>query len=131
MSEKKRSCSPDCRHPKCTPMTADEYQAACRRTMAKTLAESPREALASLAMGLSGEAGEVSELTKKYLFHARFQDPGEYREKMLEELGDAAWYLFRLADEMKITPAELFEYNQRKLLRRHPPETTETSSEPA
>jgi NTP pyrophosphatase (non-canonical NTP hydrolase) len=44
-------------------------------------------------MGLAGEAGEVVDLLKKHLYHARPLD----RAALTKELGDVLWYLTDVA----------------------------------
>lgn len=43
--------------------------------------------IASFAMGLSGEAGEVTDLLKKHLFHGKLCDLAQ----LISELGDVIW----------------------------------------
>lgn len=52
--------------------------------------------LAYLALGLTGEAGEVSEKIKKFI-----RDGGVLDEaSVIKELGDVLWYLTRLANTL-------------------------------
>lgn len=67
-------------------------------------------ALAYLALGLNGEAGEVAEHIKKYIRDSHV-DTGA----VIKELGDTLWYLARLADELGYTLEEVAELNLLKL----------------
>ncbi len=58
-----------------------------------------------LALGLTGEAGEVAEIIKKHL---------------REELGDVLWYLTVLAEMNGLTLAEIAVENIHKLKARYP-----------
>lgn len=67
-------------------------------------------------MGLSGEAGEVSELFKKHLLHGKELD----RVELVKELGDVAWYFFHILNTMGISFDEVLEENVTKLCNRYP-----------
>lgn len=70
------------------------------------------------AMGLSGEAGEILNKVKKVL---RDNDGVFSAEKKLEiakELGDVAWYVAALANELNVDFANLIEANLVKLNKR-------------
>ena len=45
-----------------------------------------------MALGLTGEAGEVAEMVKKHVFHGHPMDDGKVL-KLLKELGDVLWYI--------------------------------------
>lgn len=98
-------------------MDNTEYMLECRRTMSRTQADTRKEILASLAMGLCGEAGEVSEVLKKHLFHGKYPDP---KAKLLEELGDLLWYATRIIDESGLSLEEVMTANIAKLRSRYP-----------
>lgn len=66
-------------------------------------------------MGLCGEAGEVSELVKKYLFHGH--DLNE--DRMIEEMGDVFWYFTLLCIEMGVSLDDIMRANIAKLRARH------------
>lgn len=87
--------------------------------MSQTQAVTHREVLCSLAMGVAGEAGEVSEVVKKHLFHGKYTEE-EFDEKLKSELGDVLWYLTRLADERGWSLEDLFASNVKKLSARYP-----------
>lgn len=63
-------------------MNADEYQ---RRSMhTANYAGTERERLTNIALGLAGEAGELCEHIKKYVFHKHGLDKAE----LVYEAGD-------------------------------------------
>ena len=68
------------------------------------------------AIGMCGEAGEVSELIKKYAYHGHTID----REHLARELGDVLWYVSYMADMFGYSLGEIMEMNQEKLAKRYP-----------
>jgi NTP pyrophosphatase (non-canonical NTP hydrolase) len=68
-----------------------------------------------LALGLVGEAGEVTEKLKKIVRnkHGRWSYPDN--EELAKELGDVLWYLAVLADAFGIPLSQIAEMNQKKL----------------
>lgn len=93
-------------------MDADEYQRLCLRTAGG----GKSDRITYTAMGLSGEAGEVLDETKKFLFHNHPYD----RDKFLKELGDTAWYLAMCSLAHGFTLSEVMEANIEKLRQRYP-----------
>ncbi len=96
-----------------------------------------RDAMFLSALGLNGEAGEVSEilleaglsgedlsrstskiaeLIKKHLIHGKDLD----RDRLKDELGDVLWYFFLALNTFGLTFAEVAEGNVTKLCARHP-----------
>lgn len=75
----------------------------------KTAVYPDEEALSYLALGVSGEAGEVAEKIKK---HKRGDDLD--LEKARKEIGDVLWYLARLSDELGFDLGDVAEENLRK-----------------
>ena len=75
-----------------------------------------RDAQFLAALGLNGEAGEVSELIKKHLLHGDTLDIDHLRE----ELGDVLWYFFHALNTYGLTFEEVAEGNVKKLCARHP-----------
>lgn len=95
-------------------MDLAEYQRLSRRT-----AEYPREAwLAYPALGLAGEAGEVTEHAKKAIRDDDGQVTEERRAAMAKELGDVLWYVAQLASELQLDLDEIAQANLDKLLSR-------------
>lgn len=68
------------------------------------------------AIGICGEAGEVSELIKKYAYHGHTIDT----EHLARELGDVLWYVSYMADLFGYSLGEIMEMNQEKLAKRYP-----------
>lgn len=68
------------------------------------------------ALGLTGEAGEVSDLVKKGIFHEKGID----LEHLKKELGDCAWYLAMICDACGFTLDDVMQTNIDKLKARYP-----------
>ena len=93
-------------------MDANEYQRLCEITAGGD----NNDRIAYTAMGLSGEAGEVLDETKKLLYHKHPYD----LDKFLKELGDVAWYLAMCSLAHGFTLSEVMEANIKKLQARYP-----------
>ncbi len=92
-------------------MTGNEYQKEALRT-----ASGMCRSLANCAMGLSGEAGECTDIIKKHLFHDHDLD----KKHLAKELGDVAWYLAVCADIIGYDLDDIFMLNVYKLKARYP-----------
>ena len=68
------------------------------------------------AIGMCGEAGEVSELVKKYAYHGYAIDT----EHLARELGDVLWYVSYMAHLFGYSLGKIMEMNQDKLAKRYP-----------
>lgn len=68
------------------------------------------------AMGMCGEAGEVSELIKKYAYHGHTIDT----EHLARELGDVLWYVSYMAHLFRYPLGKIMVMNQEKLAKRYP-----------
>ena len=68
------------------------------------------------AIGMCGEAGEVSELVKKYAYHGHTIDT----EHLARELGDVLWYVTYMAHLFGYSLGEIMAMNQEKLAKRYP-----------
>ena len=68
------------------------------------------------ALGMCGEAGEASELVKKYAYHGHAMDT----EHLARELGDVLWYVSYMAHLFGYSLGEIMEINQDKLAKRYP-----------
>lgn len=75
-----------------------------------------RDALVKNGLGISGEAGEVTDLIKKNHFHGHKLD----RQKLIEELGDVLWYITSTAQLIESDLNEIMHYNREKLDKRYP-----------
>jgi NTP pyrophosphatase (non-canonical NTP hydrolase) len=75
-----------------------------------------KERLIAGGLGLVGEAGEVADLLKKYLFHGKELN----REELIAELGDVRWYLEHLCVTLKVSLEDIESANVAKLKARYP-----------
>ncbi|PEM64410.1 nucleoside triphosphate pyrophosphohydrolase family protein [Bacillus toyonensis] len=84
--------------------------------------------LSNVALGLSGESGEVSDAIKKAIYHGHgFKTPFT-RDKpkavdkleLAKELGDIMYYISVGAHELGYTLQEIAEININKLAKRYP-----------
>ncbi len=95
-------------------MTLNEYQELAMRTLNPKLDK--KDILINGVMGLCGESGEVIDLVKKHLAQGHELD----REKMIDELGDVAWYIAETAAALGADLEEVFSRNIEKLKKRYP-----------
>lgn len=76
------------------------------------------EEVAFHSIALCGEVGEVANLVKKMMRgDVDFSDYNE-RLKIADEMGDALWYMGRLADEIGVSLSQIAEMNLRKIRNR-------------
>ena len=68
------------------------------------------------ALGMCGEAGEASELIKKYAFHGHTIDT----DHLARELGDVLWYVSYIAHLFGYPLGKIMAMNQEKLAKRYP-----------
>ena len=96
-------------------MTFDEYQ----KTANKTAIYPGRNGSAGLVytvLGLTGEAGEVSDKLKKVKRDNASGEPTLYdRRAMLDELGDVLWYVTQSAQELGYCLEDVAAVNNHKL----------------
>jgi NTP pyrophosphatase (non-canonical NTP hydrolase) len=85
-------------------MTFDEYQKLAIRTINPKLTREER--LDMLALGLSGESGEVADVVKKMRYHSHPLDV----DKLLKECGDVMWYVAGLVETCSL-PSPCFHNN--------------------
>ena len=71
--------------------------------------------LIHMAVGVSGEAGELLDAIKKRVIYRKPLD----RENVIEELGDLEFYLEGLRQSLEITREETIEHNVVKLQKRY------------
>lgn len=86
--------------------------------LAKAL-PSVAEEMHHMTTGMSGEAGELLDITKKLWIYEKpvTQDVVEH---LIEELGDIRWYYQGLLNTLGITDEQVRAFNIRKLLKRYP-----------
>lgn len=94
-------------------MNLNEYQNLSKRTMPDKL---DKKAAANYAMGISGEAGEVTDIFKKVIFHGHKDNYDEIRK----ELGDVLHYLSGLATICGMSLEDVAQKNIDKLQKRYP-----------
>ena len=68
------------------------------------------------ALGLTGEAGEVADIVKKYIFHGHTLD----RKEIVKELGDVLWYVALICETIGYSIDEVMCINIEKLKARYP-----------
>jgi NTP pyrophosphatase (non-canonical NTP hydrolase) len=95
-------------------MNVNEYQKLAMVT--KNPALKDRDLLINSVMGLCGESGEVIDLVKKHVSHGHPLN----REKLIDELGDVAWYLAECAEAIGVTLEDVLTHNIEKLKKRYP-----------
>ena len=95
-------------------MTINEYQSLAMTTLNKDLNKD--QVLLNGAMGLCGESGEVIDLLKKHLSQGHPLN----KEKMIEEIGDVAWYLAEVAYALNVDLETVLSKNIQKLKDRYP-----------
>lgn len=93
-------------------MDLDEYQ----REALSTAVYPRHNSAAYLALGITGEAGEVADKIKKTLrdHDGNFHD-GERRQEIALEIGDVMWYCAAMARELGYTLSEIAAMNVTKL----------------
>lgn len=95
-------------------VTNSEYAAFVQQMSNPEL--TPPELKKNFTMGLSGEAGEVTELIKKFFYHNKLY----HLNDMTEELGGTLFYLVGLCNLHGITLEDVMEFNMNQLKERHP-----------
>jgi NTP pyrophosphatase (non-canonical NTP hydrolase) len=75
--------------------------------------------LLTSAMGMSGEAGEFSEIVKKLVFHGKALTP-DVHEHLQKELGDQIWYWTNACTALGVDPNIIIANNISKLEARYP-----------
>ena len=108
-------------------MTGKEYQELAMRTndgkaynrlsvnvMSAKFYETPT--LLNGVLGLTGEAGEVSDLVKKGIFHEKGIDETHLKK----ELGDVMWYIAMICHACGFDLDEILQMNVDKLKARYP-----------
>ncbi len=72
--------------------------------------------LVHMAMGISGEAGELLDAIKKHAVYGKPLD----RENVLEELGDLEFYMAGMRQILHMSRNDVLKYNVDKLSKRYP-----------
>lgn len=105
-------------------MDMNDYQRLAERTANRKTADTDELRYANFGMGISGEAGEVTDLLKKAVFHGHELD----QEKLKKELGDVLWYVATIASTAGLALGEVAAANVEKLKLRFPNGFTEEDS---
>lgn len=95
-------------------MKTREYQEGVKKFVNHTL--TPKEQLANMVIGMSGETGEVCDIVKKHLY----QGHAMQYHKLYEEIGDVMWYVANLCNALDFDLEEIMQENVDKLNRRYP-----------
>ena len=95
-------------------MTLDDYNALAVRTLNDL--GNFKNNLAHMALGITGEAGEVADVIKKHYAYGKTLDV----QHLVEEVGDIMFYLNGLLAEVDVEWAEVLELNIKKLEARYP-----------
>ena len=69
-----------------------------------------------VTIGITGEAGELSEAVKHGIFHRHVLD----LKNIQEELGDLIWYIAALCTKLNFSLSDIMEQNIAKLKKRYP-----------
>ena len=97
-------------------MTFDEYQQKAKTTLLST-GDQLLDVL-HMALGISGESGEVSEKLKKIIRDQKGDLSQLDLDGVKKELGDVLWYLALMADLLGLSFQEVAELNIEKLASR-------------
>lgn len=95
-------------------MEINEYQKEAMESLNPSLNND--EVLLNGVMGLCGESGEVIDILKKHLSQGHELN----KDKMIEELGDVAWYLAETAFALGVDLDTVLANNLTKLANRYP-----------
>ncbi len=95
-------------------MQINEYQKLALTTLNPELSQ--KDVLINGVMGLCGESGEAIDIVKKHLSQGHELN----KEKLVNELGDIAWYLAETAYALGIDLEDVLVKNIEKLKARYP-----------
>lgn len=97
-------------------MEFDKYQKECRKTDVGTAAQDCLEpGWLYYTLGISGEAGELTEKIKKLFRDKNGVIDDEFLDNIKKEMGDILWYMARFADQFDIDFADVAKTNIEKL----------------
>jgi len=97
----------------------DEYQEKTRLTDLGTSAQDNlKPGWLYYALGISGEAGEMTEKIKKLFRDKLGVVDEEFKMHLIKEIGDQMWYHARLLDQFDIKYSDVAKHNIEKLLDR-------------
>ncbi|KEI78146.1 nucleotide pyrophosphohydrolase [Clostridium botulinum A2 117] len=96
-------------------MDFKDYEKEMKRTAGEFI-KLDKNGLALGSMGISGEAGEVTDYIKKVLFYGHEL----CEDKLIEELGDVLWYITYLSKVIGSDLETIANKNIEKLKKRYP-----------
>lgn len=94
------------------PLTFTEYQKKARET---AVYPDIGNNFVYPTLGISGEAGEISEKVKKILRDDDGVISEETKQELIKEIGDELWYLANFSEEIGVDLGEVAEQNLKKL----------------
>jgi len=80
-------------------------------------------------LGLTGEAGEISNKVKKIMRDSDGKISDEHRDDIKKELGDVLWYVAMVASEFGLNMGEVASKNYDKLKKRQENNTLQGSGD--
>lgn len=96
-----------------------EYQIQTRKTDLGTAAQDNlNPGWLYYALGISGEAGEMTEKIKKLFRDNNGVVDEKFKKHLIKEIGDQMWYQARLLDQFGIDYGDVAKHNIEKLLDR-------------
>lgn len=95
-------------------MDINEYQKLAMKTLNPKLDK--KDVLINGVMGLCGESGETIDIVKKHLAQGHELD----KDKIIDELGDVAWYIAETAYSLDTDLETVLSRNIDKLKKRYP-----------
>jgi len=95
-------------------MKVNEYQQLAMTTLNTQL--DSKDVLINSVMGLCGESGECIDIVKKWLAQGHELN----KDKLIDELGDVAWYLAEAATALGVSLESVLQHNVDKLKARYP-----------
>ena len=96
-------------------MTFDEYQKKALETDSSRDKGTLDPDFIAVVLGLSGEAGEISEKFKKLYWHKKGAWDEEDKKSISKELGDLLWYITSISTHVGIPLEKIAENNIEKL----------------
>lgn len=92
----------------------------CTKRLDEWEAQQPAEvdagAVLNACLGISGEAGELNDIIKKWIFHKKELN----MDHVKKEVGDVCWYIALFCEAMGIKLDEVMQININKLVARYP-----------
>lgn len=94
----------------------DTYQEQAMKFAPKNFKNDFKNSMSLAGLGISGEAGEVTDYIKKIIHHKHPLN----KEKLKEELGDVCWYIAFTCDLIGCRLEDVLRENIEKLSKRYP-----------